>query len=406
MNNDICPINLLNEFNTCDEKEKKNSPKKKPKEMKKIAYDIDYKYFFKHNVLLKKFTLEELKYITKKYNLKISGNKSALIERIITLFKNTKSVIKIQTLFRKWIVQQSIKIRGPAFKNRKLCVNDNDFVTLEPINEITNDLFYSYKDDKQFVYGFNIASLIQIIRIKNKLNNPYNRDIIDGKQIADIIKLYNLCFIIYPEFKNENQRFVERINNTIRTPQIINRNIINNIIINGNSAINDYNPQINNNITINDDQYRRLQRLREIRLLPINQRINNLFIEIDHLGNYTQASWFNLLEARDYIIIYRAIYDIWYYRSNLDATLRYNICPFITPFFHIHNNYYLRNSITEQGTDYLRQLCLIIFENLVYTGADDDYRRIGTFHALSSLTLVSLGARLSMPWLYESITYN
>jgi hypothetical protein len=42
---------------------------------------------------------------------------------------------------------------------------------------------------------------------------------------------------------------------------------------------------------------------------------------------------------------------------------------------------------------------------MVYSGIDDDHRKIGAFHALSGLTIVSLDARLAMPWLYESVAY-
>jgi hypothetical protein len=47
--------------------------------------------------------------------------------------------------------------------------------------------------------------------------------------------------------------------------------------------------------------------------------------------------------------------------------------------------------------------CLIVFENMVYSGIDEDHRKLGTFHALSGLTMVSIPARTAMPWLYESI---
>jgi hypothetical protein len=49
--------------------------------------------------------------------------------------------------------------------------------------------------------------------------------------------------------------------------------------------------------------------------------------------------------------------------------------------------------------------CLTVFENMVFQGIDEDHRRIGTFHALSGLTIVSEGARQAMPWLYDSVAY-
>jgi hypothetical protein len=44
-------------------------------------------------------------------------------------------------------------------------------------------------------------------------------------------------------------------------------------------------------------------------------------------------------------------------------------------------------------------------ENMVYCGVDDEYRKIGALHVLTALTGVSIGARTSMPWLYEALYY-
>ena len=44
-------------------------------------------------------------------------------------------------------------------------------------------------------------------------------------------------------------------------------------------------------------------------------------------------------------------------------------------------------------------------ENLIYSGFDDEDRKIFAFHLLSALTMVSYPARNALPWLYESIVY-
>jgi hypothetical protein len=40
---------------------------------------------------------------------------------------------------------------------------------------------------------------------------------------------------------------------------------------------------------------------------------------------------------------------------------------------------------------------------MIFMGVDDEHRKLGAFHALSALTVVSMGARDTMPWLYESL---
>jgi len=426
----------------------KPKKEKKIREMSKITYEIDYKYFFKNKPDLRTFKLDELKFIAKKYHLKFSGTKPILIDRITHFFIKTREIIKIQSLFRKWVVLYLMNHRGPAFKNRSICTNDTDFVTMEPLNEIPDELFYSYRDSQNFIYGFNLSSLIQTLRMKNKLSNPYNRENIPEDEVKKIIRLYNFSFIIYPELSKEYEKFfvvkprnVTNTNRFIPQPmQPLFRNIDNNHlqelihniqninedifrnnnnvpvqpptrmqpIINNNEynvQYRDYVPQIMNMIEITDDQENRLNRLRELRNLPITQRINNLFIEIDSLGNYTQSSWFHNLSRNDLVILYRNIYDIWYYRGNLSREVRYRICPYRSPFYNINGNGNIRNLTLNMTTEDIKMLCLIVFENLVYTGVDDDHRRIGTFHALSALTIVSIGARTSLPWLYESVVF-
>jgi hypothetical protein len=144
----------------------------------------------------------------------------------------------------------------------------------------------------------------------------------------------------------------------------------------------------------------RYEQLREIRTKPVNQRINDLFMEIDQLGNYTQSAWFTNLERGDYIRMYRILYDIWHYRGQLSLEVRTHICPFHEPFSGIFNRPMYHANI---HTDVIRTACLMVIETMVYSGIDDDHRKLGAFHALSALTLVSHAARASLPWLYESI---
>ena len=75
----------------------------------------------------------------------------------------------------------------------------------------------------------------------------------------------------------------------------------------------------------------RFEEIQEIRKMNIVQRINQLFIKIDNLGNYTQSSWFSNLEFRNFVRLYRYLYDIWNYRSQMEYMTRLNICPYPIP---------------------------------------------------------------------------
>jgi hypothetical protein len=363
-------------------------PKKNIKKYAKTEATVllDYKEYLKKNVILKDFKIPELKSIAKQNNLLVGGTKPILIERLENHFKKTGKVIRIQAIFRGWILRQSIKLRGPALKDRKLCVNDTDFVSMEPLNEVPNEYFYSYKDSAEFVYGFNITSLIQLMKQTSKITNPYNREKINGKILDDIRRLYRLTFIVYPEFKKENESPVKQVqqqSNTVRR------------------SSSTYQSDPRNTITVysNPDQQNRIERMYRNRSNSISQRLNDLFSEIDQLGNYTQVSWFTSLSLNSYIRLFRSLYDIWYYRSQLSRETRQRICPLPAPF----DTTIERNAVRPLTTEDIQKMCVEIFENLIFMGVDNDSRQLGAFHSLTALTVVSLEARTAMPWLYESI---
>lgn len=357
-----------------------------------ILIDISYDNYKNNKLELDKFKLPTIKEAVRKYKLRLAGKKSELIERLITHFKSITYAIKIQTVFRRWLVIQMNQLRGPAFKNIQLCVNESDFSTLEPLDEIPKSNFFSLTDQNNFIYGFNISSLIELLKQNYNACNPYNREKFDNKTKNKIITLYRCCFINLPNFKNENEPYII----TNHTPHNSIRPIRRVIPISNNLVT--YNPRINTIST--HEQLIQFNNIRTIRLTPIDNRITQLFIAIDQLGNYTSREWFSELDIRGYIRLYRALYEIWYIRSGLTNEVRRNISPFCQPFDGIFNQRVLHSDLSLQQ---IQTACLIVFENLVYSGIDEEYKRLGTFHALSALTMVSRGARITMPWLYESV---
>lgn len=393
--------------------------KRRPKQPKPEKHVLNFENFNKHKIVLNTYKIPQLKDAAKNYRLRITGSKLVLIARITEHFNKINNAITIQKTFRRHIVVMSFKIRGPAFENRTICLNDTDFVTMEPLDEIPRENFFSYKDKKDFVYGFNISSLIQVIkkslynRIVNVIN-PYNREQIPSDVISKAITLYRVTYIIYPEFRNENETFLvrsayRRYTAAVMTQQ---RNRVENDDDNENDDDEErtprsilqtpYRPRLVTNYTTNQDNYTRYNTIQQNRLKPVENRITELFIEIDQLGNYTNREWFSSLDLRCYNRLYRCIYEIWGYRGGLTYDVKIRICPFHGPFDGIFTRTPRGN---ELSLEQMRLACLIVMENLVYSGIDEDHRKIGCFHALSALTVVSNGAREAMPWLYDSVIY-
>jgi hypothetical protein len=382
--------------------------KPKPKSKKKELSAFTYEEYTKNDISLTTYTIPILKRVCKQYKLKVSGKKGELIERINIYFTTIRNATMIQKYVRGMLVQLVMKMYEKSKCDIKSCVNDTDFYTFEPLIEIEREQFYSYTDDKNFTYGFNILSLIELLRKTKKIYNPYTRSTFSKNQKEDIINIYNLTICTNYKMRTEHKPYerVNKLNNIrVRYNQLINRltttiehtNIIQNSTFNNyNPSINDYNPYTGN------DHMERYGNIVETRQKTIIERINLLFIEIDQLGNYTQSSWFTELSHLQYTQLYRTLFDIWHYRGQLSHNIKNQICPFHGPFEGIFTNTirHIDLSITE-----LRTACLIVLENMVYSGINIDIRKIGTLHALTALTLVSRDARFALPWLYESVIY-
>jgi IQ calmodulin-binding motif len=365
-------------------------------------YTLTHEQYFKNNVNLKKYKLPELKNIIKEYSLTRTGNKDVLIERIESLFNKMRTSIKIQKMFRGWLVRRSFKLRGPAFWNKKVCVNDTDFITLEPLSEIPYELFYSYKDNKDFVYGFNLTSLMQMIRNKSPMKNPYNREQFPENAIQDIISLNNITTIIYENSGNDTEYYNTNVFKKKPMLRNLSQQNLNPITPNVLFSREYYRPTIINGIYNITEMNNKYNYIIESRAKPVETRIRNLFMEIDQLGNYSQSTWFSSLDRIGYLRFYRCLYDLWNFRAQLSYEVKKKICPFIEPFANIFNRNVLYNDAPLED---FQMLCITVMENLIYCGFDDEFRKIAAFHLLSALTIVSPQARSAMPWLYESVAY-
>ena len=390
--------------NRVDIVEKNSKTKEKSKRKKLEAFT--YTDYVTGNIVMKSYTIPVLKQVCKHHKLHISGKKGLLIDRITTFFERIKNAVIVQKYTRRQFVKKIIKKNREFNDQRNMCTNITDFSTMEPLNEISKEYFYCYTDIDNFVYGFDITSLIEMIRKTHKIFNPYTRTPITKRHKNEIINLYNLSLLVYREMREINEPYIRHIQNNARSNLHRYRNLINRI---ANEFTNDtevssylnYRPIANIETvpTIYHEQY---QEIVSMRLRPIDERINSLFVEIDQLGNYTDQSWFTDLSHLQYAQLYRCFYDLWNFRGQISYQVKNDICPVHGPFDGIFPNSIRHMDLS---TTSLKTVCLIVFENLVYSGINIEIRKIGTLIALTGLTVISPPARTVMPWLYESIIY-
>ena len=324
---------------------------------------LKWNEYFDNNVQLNKNKIPQLKEIAKDNKLKISGTKPVLIERIIIHFNKIKNIVKIQSIFRMYLVKITTKMRGIALKDVSICVNICDFYTLEPLKNISYFDFFSYTDNNNFTYGFDINSLMILFKKPGIVKNPYDRN----KIPFDVIKNASMISKLSKYFFNK----LHSIKYIYNEPTTYRENI--------------------------------LEKMRTIRNKDTNNRIEELFYEIDNLGNYSSSSWFKNLSCDNYFNLLKYIYEIWSYRANIPATTKRKICPYFNPFQDGLENINLRDCHNNENTELMQKCCLVVMENMIYTGINNEYKQIAAMHILSALTLVSDGARGSLPWLYESV---
>jgi hypothetical protein len=291
----------------------------------------------------------QLKIIANHYRLKISGTKSQLINRIYFNLYFSLFITKIQKKFRGMLSRNFYKLRGPALTNRKICLNMVDFITMEPLENINVDYFFSYVDTDKFIYGFDLISLNTLFK-KSKniylIQNPFNRKLIPPFVIKTITKI-------------------------IRQSKI-------------------YKIQINSR----DDDLENIffEKMVELRAVRLFQNINNL-------GNNSDYKWFLSLNKLELIKFVKVLYDIWISRLKLDHQIKQNICP---PYGDPFKNLSIIFINTEENIINIKKVILEVLEKMINLGINKESKTLGSYFVLGALTLINKNAASCLPLIYQN----
>ena len=228
-------------------------------------------------------------------------------------------IIKIQSLARGNMTR--LKIRSQK------CNNDEDFYTYDLLKDIPSKFFYSYVDDKDIRWGFDIRSLDKLFQMG--FPNPYTTEIIP-EDIKNDVKHKIILLKQDPTYEDLTD-------------------------------------------TIERD-----------RKDAIKQKIVDLFSFIEQSGYTCHIEWFTSLSIRRLKELYKQLEDIWNYRSQLSHEMKCNICPpnadiFKTPMIEVMN-YNNREDLQE----------LILHEVMKFTQANTDSdRKLGFMYFLIAFGFVS-----------------
>jgi hypothetical protein len=231
---------------------------------KKCTYKKKYGIFCTrhHNLYTKKKNLDEMiikakNNRQKKIKIKIKDFKFNRIVKNKFYLKNyfIPSIIKLQSIVRKFLIKKLIKKNGLGSVLKNINNNETDCFTLEKIKNITSYKLFSYKDDKNFVWGFHLETFAKII--ENKLNNPYN--------MQKIPKYIILKFLNIHRKKDKKEYNYENLPQSIK----------------------------------------------------LQQKCVKIFQKMNDLKQYSQCKWFLSLNIYRLRELYKQIEDIWNYRAQL-----------------------------------------------------------------------------------------
>ena len=358
----------------------------------------------------------------------------SMFEMLITAHIHIKQIIKIQNWMRCKLIQSHyniIRLRGSAYYNRRLCVNDTDFVSLDDIQNksaIPDNKFISFidKDNSNYIYGFHIDNIFELIV---KTDENYYEQFI--KQHSYYLQQYqkqhqrrpefNLCYkkIIKMLYKHYNKIIIHNPYTRNILTSITKLNIITLYIRDlelealkkckeSKDITNEGNkPHNNNNTNNNLEEHTHLSILinpdTDIDIihhqqLDIKTIVRNkcftIFQKIDLLGYYTDILWLLDEQPIKLKLFYKKLANIWNYEFGLDSITQYNISGTLNLFNNIneivnarYNKYILLDKILDT------------INMLVDTGINEGYKNTGCILVLYALAFINHQCILANPWL-------
>ena len=289
----------------------------------------------------KNYTIRDLVSICDFFHFPIKRRKKKeMEEETYQYLKHGHYASKIQRGWKKRLVREFNQSQGPAMFRRSLCNNVEDFLTTEKMTEIEYPFFISMTD-QEFVYGFNVISVYNLL-IKKTPYNPYTRNPFPASFVSIVYRRMKLNALFH------------------HTDHPI---------------------------------------YHEIQLPSYDNKLTCLFQKMDSLGNYTQIEWILSLSIHQLKRFLFELHDIWDYRAQLTPTLKMKICP---PLGRPFRDIPFQHSETVD-LNRMRHYCCMVMEELLNRSMDPEYQALGCYYILSAITLVNPAAAEAMPWLYLSV---
>ena len=229
--------------------------------------------YLKNDIISTLNTLDKKKYNKTLKKDIVFNILSSKISKFKHYTDNHEYVIMIQRYYKEKYKKLQSVIRGDGFLQKDLCNNKEDFFTYEPVNEIDDKYFFSYKDDNNIIWFFDVRSLKKLIELKQP--NPYTM----------------IPF---------NDNVIYRANK-----------IIDNL----------------NKSNISTDFKDEIKQVEKDKKKLLKQKITDVFASIERLGLSVNTRWFTNLHIIQLKKTYGLMEDIWNYRAQLSQQTKNRMCP-------------------------------------------------------------------------------
>ena len=252
--------------------------------------------------------------------------------------KDIHKIVAVQQAYQLRKENTINNLRGEGFLDKSLTNNDTDFFTYETSDEINDKYYFSYKDEKGFIWFFDIRSFNKLIEFKQP--NPYTMSVIPKS--------------------------------TVKHSKLLTKKL---------------------KLGVSDEVVDHKQ-LQVSKKQMIKQKCTDLFCDIDTSGYYCQPLWFLNLNIHLLKKLYRNLEDLWNFRLQISNEIKSRISPpnglvFTTRVSDV-NHYLNRDNICD----------LILNEVMKFQNAESfEDRKLGYMYFIIGMGTVSRECCETHPWL-------
>jgi hypothetical protein len=236
--------------------------------------------------------------------------------------------------------------QGPLVHFPELAENTTDMFTLDPVRDIPLLYRWSYIDDKNHGWIFDIRSLSMSAAHSEQRMNPYTREPIGSKAEAHFHKRCS--------WLRSKKYCLVHSTETEMTPEQL-----------------------------------------------WNQKVLDVSQKYDMLGYHMCLHWFEELPVISLALMYIELWELWFFRLNLSRQVKEQVVPRWSS----ENNplFKVRPSETRGRHDiqWWRKIVLELLDRFVSSATLKDHKTLGALYGMTGFALVSHQVRQHYPWLVE-----